>query len=62
MSLIKLNGNREKRTRQQPKTPPKNFQYSRRSFDAMVKIWRKQLHDYDNPNQVILEESDKNEE
>lgn len=23
------------------------MKYSRRSFDAMVKIWRRQLHDYD---------------
>lgn len=30
-----------------PWTPQKNFKYSRRAFDGLVKIWRKKLHCYD---------------
>uniref|UniRef100_A0A1B0BGT3 Histone RNA hairpin-binding protein RNA-binding domain-containing protein n=1 Tax=Glossina palpalis gambiensis TaxID=67801 RepID=A0A1B0BGT3_9MUSC len=41
---------RLERTRDHPKTPDKYGKYSRRAFDGLVKIWRKQLHFYDPPN------------
>lgn len=30
-----------------PRTPPMNIKYSRRAFDGLVKVWRKQLHEWD---------------
>lgn len=38
---------REQRTNDHPKTPPKHIKYSRRAWDGVVKVWRKQLHCYD---------------
>lgn len=38
---------REKRTPEDPWTPPKNIKYSRRAFDGLIKVWRKKLHCYD---------------
>lgn len=38
---------RDKRTKDHPKTPPKHFKYSRRAWDGLVKVWRKQLHCFD---------------
>lgn len=38
---------KEKRTKDHPKTPPKHIKYSRRAWDGVVKVWRKQLHCFD---------------
>lgn len=40
---------RDKRTIEHPKTPPKQIKYSRRAWDGVIKVWRKQLHCFD-PN------------
>uniref|UniRef100_A0A182QLG1 Histone RNA hairpin-binding protein RNA-binding domain-containing protein n=1 Tax=Anopheles farauti TaxID=69004 RepID=A0A182QLG1_9DIPT len=37
------------RTNEHPRTPQKHMKYSRRAWDGLVKIWRKQLHCFD-PN------------
>lgn len=41
---------RSERSRDHPRTPNKYGKYSRRAFDGLVKIWRKQLHYYDPPS------------
>ncbi|XP_065081432.1 histone RNA hairpin-binding protein [Ochlerotatus camptorhynchus] len=38
---------RDQRTKDHPKTPPKHIKYSRRAWDGVVKVWRKQLHCFD---------------
>ena len=35
------------RTKDHPRTPQKHIKYSRRAFDGLIKIWRKQLHEFD---------------
>uniref|UniRef100_A0A182NZ93 Histone RNA hairpin-binding protein RNA-binding domain-containing protein n=1 Tax=Anopheles dirus TaxID=7168 RepID=A0A182NZ93_9DIPT len=37
------------RTNEHPRTPQKYMKYSRRAWDGLVKVWRKQLHCFD-PN------------
>lgn len=48
---------RDKRTKDHPKTPPKHIKYSRRAWDGLVKVWRKQLHCFD-PNAMETKRDD----
>ncbi|CAH1729496.1 unnamed protein product [Chironomus riparius] len=40
-----------KRTRDHPKTPPKQLKYSRRAWEGLIKSWRKKLHAFDPNNE-----------
>lgn len=37
----------DERTKDHPQTPNKHLKYSRRAFDGLIKIWRKELHKFD---------------
>uniref|UniRef100_A0A182W1L1 Histone RNA hairpin-binding protein RNA-binding domain-containing protein n=1 Tax=Anopheles minimus TaxID=112268 RepID=A0A182W1L1_9DIPT len=37
------------RTKEHPSTPQKHLKYSRRAWDGLIRVWRKQLHCFD-PN------------
>ncbi|XP_041979048.1 histone RNA hairpin-binding protein [Aricia agestis] len=52
----------DQRTKGDPKTPDKYCKYSRRSWDMLIKMWRKSLHKYDIEECGIKEERIKKEE
>lgn len=50
------------RTKYHPSTPDKTRKYSRRGFDAMVRIWRKSLHFWGPQKEITLKEELKSED
>lgn len=47
---------KEKRRREHPKTPPKHLKSTRRGWDGMVRLWRKQLHHWDPPEEKATDD------
>lgn len=44
MKYILFSTSRNQRKDDDPQTPRMNRKYSRRAFDGLIKMWRKQLH------------------
>lgn len=42
---------KQKRRPYHPETPPKHLKCSRRTWDGMVRVWRRQLHHWDPPSE-----------
>ncbi|XP_049278254.1 histone RNA hairpin-binding protein isoform X1 [Anopheles funestus] len=53
-NYIKQVPNRQARTKEHPTTPQKHLKYSRRAWDGLIRVWRKQLHCFD-PNNTAEE-------
>ncbi|KAK7789378.1 hypothetical protein R5R35_007852 [Gryllus longicercus] len=45
---------KDKRQRNDPSTPPKNIQFSRRAWDGLIKVWRQKLHSWDPPQNASM--------
>lgn len=48
---------KSRRSKDHPWTPPKQFKYSRRAFDGLIKLWRMKLHRYDAPSNNLTNEN-----
>ncbi|KAK7789379.1 hypothetical protein R5R35_007852 [Gryllus longicercus] len=46
---------KDKRQRNDPSTPPKNIQFSRRAWDGLIKVWRQKLHSWDPPQNASMQ-------
>ena len=44
-NLLEINS--EQRTKEQPRTPDVHRKCSKRAWDGLMKIWRRELHKYD---------------
>ncbi|KAJ8986007.1 hypothetical protein NQ317_013891 [Molorchus minor] len=53
---------RNKRQRDDPKTPDKFVKYSRRGWDGLIKQWRLQLHKYDPASEADIDAVHSNDE
>jgi histone RNA hairpin-binding protein len=50
---------KHQRTTSDPQTPRKDLKCSKRTFDALIKGWRRKLHVYDDPSQTSVADEDK---
>lgn len=53
--------NRNKRKNTDPKTPDPHLRFSKRRWDGLVRKWRRQLHEYDPPNEENNNKDDDDE-